>query len=139
MQRVPAVRKASVRPLAPWQVGRAINLLLSATSTGCSVETLARACGLSPSYFAHAFKASTGMPPHRWLFLHRVQRARELIEGTTESLSAISATCGFADQSHLTRAFRSVEGRSPAVWRRERRSGVTKAELVGRIPTLGKA
>jgi transcriptional regulator GlxA family with amidase domain len=122
-----------VKPLAPWQLDRAIKLLLSATSAGCSVETLARACGLSPSHFAHAFKASTGVPPHRWLLLHRVQRAREMIEGTTESLSAISASCGFADQSHLTRAFRSVEGRSPGVWRRERRSGVTTAERFDRL------
>ena len=130
MQRGPA------RTLAPWQVERAIKLLLLATSTGCSVETLARACGLSSSHFAHAFKASTGVPPHRWLLLNRVQRAREMIEGTTERLSAIAASCGFADQSHLTRAFRSVEGRSPAAWRRERRSGVTAAELVGRIQTV---
>ncbi len=136
MQRVPAIRKGSARPLAPWQVDRAVKLLLSATSTGCSVETLARACGLSGSHFAHAFKASTGVPPHRWLLLHRVQRAREMMEGTTESLSAIAVSCGFADQSHLTRAFRSIEGRCPAAWRRERRSGVTAAELVGRTQAV---
>lgn len=129
MQRVAAVQKPSARTLAPWQLDRAIKLLLSATSTGCSVETLARACGLSPSHFAHAFKASTGVPPHRWLLLHRVQRAREMMESTTESLSAIATSCGFADQSHLSRSFRSVMGRSPAAWRRERRSGVTAGEL----------
>src|SRR5687767_12854497 len=108
MQRVAAVQKHSTSTLAPWQLDRAIKLLLAATSTGCSVEALARACGLSPSHFAHAFKASTGVPPHRWLLLHRVQRAREMMESTTENLSAIATSCGFADQSHLTRAFRLV-------------------------------
>ena len=124
-----AIRKPPIRALAPWQVNRAIQLLYSAVNAPCSVETLAAACGVSRSHFAHAFKASTGVPPHRWLLLHRIQSARELMECTSDGLSAIAARCGFADQSHLTRAFRSVMGRSPAAWRRERRSGVTAAEL----------
>ena len=129
MQRVAEIQGNSVKALAPWQIRRAIQLLQAAISAGCSVETLAGACGLSPSHFAHAFKASTGVPPHRWLLLHRVHCAREMIECTNERLSAIALNCGFADQSHLTRAFRSVIGTSPAAWRRERRMGVTAAEL----------
>jgi AraC family transcriptional regulator len=129
MQTGEAVRKDLTRVLAPWQIHRAIRLLLSADGANCSVEMLACACGLSRSHFAHAFKASTGVPPHRWLLLHRVQRAREMMEGTSESLSAIAVSCGFADQSHFTRAFGSIVGASPAAWRRERRSGVTTAEL----------
>lgn len=132
MHRGQAVQRRAARALAPWQAQRAIQLLVSATSAGCSVEMLADACGLSPSHFAHAFKASTGVPPHRWLLLHRVQRARELMESTRNSLSAIAFSCGFSDQSHLTRAFRSVMGSSPAAWRRERRMGVTTAELQSR-------
>ena len=132
MQKGQAVQKGAARALAPWQAQRAIEILVSATSAGCSVGTLADACGLSPSHFAHAFKASTGVPPHRWLLLHRVQRAREVMESTTDSLSAIALSCGFSDQSHLTRAFRSVMGSSPAAWRRERRMGVTAAELQSR-------
>ena len=132
MQKGQAVQKGAARALAPWQAQRAIEILVSATSAGCSVGTLADACGLSPSHFAHAFKASTGVPPHRWLLLHRVQRAREVTESTTDSLSAIALSCGFSDQSHLTRAFRSVMGSSPAAWRRERRMGVTAAELQSR-------
>ena len=129
MQGVATGRRGSARALAPWQVHRAIELLISDPSARCSVSMLARACGLSDSHFAHAFKTSTGLPPHRWLSLHRVQRARELIESTGESLSSIAVSCGYADQSHLTRAFRSVLGSSPAAWRRERRMGVTAAEL----------
>jgi AraC family transcriptional regulator len=129
MQGVAGGRRGSARALAPWQVHRAIELLISDTSGHCSVSMLARSCGLSASHFAHAFKASTGVPPHRWLSLHRVQRAREMIESTGESLSAIAVTCGYADQSHLTRAFRSIIGTSPAAWRRQRRMGVTASEL----------
>jgi transcriptional regulator GlxA family with amidase domain len=123
-----ATGKDAARPLAAWQLQRAIRLLVSAGSAQCPVATLADHCGLSPSYFAHAFKASTGVPPHRWLLLHRVQCAREMMERTSEALSAIAASCGFADQSHFTRAFRTVMAASPAAWRREQRAGVTAAE-----------
>ena len=122
------VRNEPLRRLAPWQARRAIQLLTEATSTACPVATLATACGLSRSHFAHAFRATTGVPPHKWLLQHRVRRACELMEQTDESLAEIAQTCGFADQSHFSRRFRAVMGCSPAVWRRERRSGVTTAE-----------
>jgi AraC-like DNA-binding protein len=93
------------------------------------VATLAAACGLSRSHFAHAFRATTGVPPHKWLLLHRVRHACEMMERTDTCLAEIAHSCGFADQSHFSRTFRSVMGNSPAVWRRERRSGVTAIEL----------
>lgn len=124
-----ATRTASSSALAPWQLHRACQLLISATCNGCSVAKLAAACGLSSSHFAHAFKASTGVPPHRWLLRQRLERACEMMERSGESLSAIAHHCGFSDQSHFTRSFRSAVGRSPAAWRRERKSGVTTEEL----------
>ena len=120
--------KDAAGALAPWQVHRAIRLLRSAVGTDCPVGMLAEACGLSRSHFAHAFKASTGLPPHRWLLRLRIERACEMMERTRDSLSAIAVSCGFADQSHFTRAFRASTGSSPARWRRARRAGVTAAE-----------
>lgn len=123
------VRNQPPRRLAPWQVRRALQLLIKATASTCPVATLAAACGLSRSHFAHAFRATTGVPPHKWLLLHRVRHACEMMERSDRRLAEIAHSCGFADQSHFSRTFRSVMGSSPAVWRRERRSGVTDVEL----------
>lgn len=106
-----------------------MQLLAKAIATPCPVAALAAACGLSRSHFAHAFRATMGVPPHKWLLLHRVRRACEMMERTDRRLAEIAQSCGFADQSHFSRTFRAVMGSSPAVWRRERRSGVTAAEL----------
>ena len=133
------VRNEPVRRLAPWQVRRAVQLLINSISTDCSVAALAGACGLSPSHFAHAFRTTMGVPPHKWLLLQRIGRAREMMEQTDKTLAEIALTCGFADQSHFTRTFRSMVGRSPAVWRRERRSGVTAAELAIAASQMGSA
>jgi len=129
MQMRGPVRNRSPGALAPWQLRRAIRLLLAATASGCSVASLARACGLSASHFAHGFKAATGVPPHRWLLLHRLACARDMMLAGTESLSSIAVSCGFSDQSHLTRVFRSEMGCSPAAWRRQQRAGVSAREL----------
>jgi AraC family transcriptional regulator len=125
MARVDPVRRTG-GGLAPWQGELAAQLLLRDLSADPRIADLASRCGLSRSHFAKAFKASMGLPPHRWLILRRIQRAQELMERTEDSLSAIAASCGFADQSHLTRVFHAEVGTSPAAWRRERRAGMAR-------------
>ena len=108
--------------LAPWQERRAKEMLLDDLQVDHSLSDLAVACGVSARHLARAFKATTGLPPHRWLLRRRVERAKELLEGTDESLGGIALACGFADQSHFTRVFQALAGSSPGAWRRQRRT-----------------
>jgi AraC-like DNA-binding protein len=124
MARGQEVRNVRRGGLAPWQIELASHLLLGDLGDNRPVSELASACGLSRSHFAKAFKASMGTPPHRWLLRQRVHRAGEMLERTEESISVISSSCGFADQSHLTRIFHAMVGSSPADWRRQRKAGV---------------
>jgi len=125
MARDDAMQKVSPGGLAPWQVELALRHLLRDLCADFPVEELARLCGLSRCYFTRAFRISLGVTPHRWLVRQRVRRAGEMLERTEESISAIAQSCGFADQSHLTRMFRALVGASPAAWRRRRRAGFT--------------
>lgn len=108
--------------LAPWQERRAKDMLRAHIDGDISLEQLAGACGLSRSHFARAFKKSAGMPPHRWLLVRRVERARDLLLNSALSLEQIAERCGFADQSHFTRVFVNLVGAPPGEWRRCRRS-----------------
>jgi AraC-like DNA-binding protein len=65
--------------LAPWQAKRAKELLSANLNGRLSLTPLAGECGLSTRHFARAVRQSTGVPPHRWLFKHRVERARHLL------------------------------------------------------------
>ncbi len=105
--------------LAPWQVRCATELMIERLGTDMSLSEAAGACGLSPNYFARAFKQSVGTPPHRWLLLQRVLRAKSLLRDAKFSLSDIAGACGFADQSHFTRVFTSIVGASPGAWRKQ--------------------
>lgn len=81
-----------------------------------SLASLAALTGLSMFHFCRVFEAALGMPPAAYLRNRRVQRARQLISKGC-ALADAAAMAGFADQSHMTRLFRSMLGASPAQWR----------------------
>jgi AraC family transcriptional regulator len=104
--------------LAPWQVRRAKEIFSAKLDNGVALKEVARECGLSLSYFSRAFRRSVGVPPHTWLLQHRIEVAKEKLRDRRVSVSQVALTCGFADQSHLTRVFTRMVGLSPAAWRR---------------------
>lgn len=119
-----ALRRIASGGLASWQVALAQRLLLNDLRADQSLQQIAAHCGLSRSYFEKAFKASLGAPPHQWLVRQRIQRAARMLEQTSDGIGAIAVSCGFTDQSHFTRVFRTMVGLSPAAWRRQRKAGL---------------
>lgn len=85
------------------------------------VERLAIVAGLSLHHFARAFKASVGIPPHRFMVERRIAVARNLLTSTDRSIPDIALAAGFSDQSHLSRHFRQSLGISPSAFRRSHR------------------
>jgi transcriptional regulator GlxA family with amidase domain len=49
---------------------------------------------------------------------HRVERSKSMLQHSDVALAEIAGLCGFADQSHFTRMFKSFVGMTPAAWRR---------------------
>jgi AraC-like DNA-binding protein len=106
--------------LAPWQLTRATELIDAHPTGDLSLAALARECRLSPSHFARAFRASTGLAPHQWLVRRRVEKAKAAMATTDRPLTDIATDAGFADQSHFTRVFTRLVGIPPGAWRRNR-------------------
>jgi len=105
--------------LTPLRLSRAITLLESSVTNRMSLSQIAIECGLSSTYFARAFKVSTGLSPYRWLAQHRIEKASQTLTSTLLPLSEIAAQCGFADQAHFARVFRNTKGVPPSIWRRD--------------------
>jgi AraC family transcriptional regulator len=108
--------------LAPWRVRRAADILRTSLTDSPTLTELAGEVGMSPYHFLRAFKASVGVPPHRYQMNLRLQRARELLEITDLPMSEIAAHVGYDDPSYLARLFRRHFGTTPVSYRRERRS-----------------
>ncbi|WP_354107997.1 AraC family transcriptional regulator [Bradyrhizobium sp. LB14.3] len=75
------------------------------------VADVAKACGFSRGHFTRSFRITTGMTPHKWLLLRRIQHAKTLLLESSITAAEIAVICGFADQSHLTRVFTRSSGR----------------------------
>jgi len=83
---------------------------------------LARVAGLSASAFGRRFRDLTGMSPQRWQMDARVRLAqRLLLDEPEEPLATVACRAGFSDQSHFSRAFLDIVGKSPMAWLRQRR------------------
>jgi AraC family transcriptional regulator len=115
---VPGSRRLGM--LSPAQEHRVVSLLLDDIAGDPGLAELASLCGLSRAHFLRAFKRTMGLPPHRWLLLQRVMRAKELLQHSSKPINEIALECGFADQSHLTRVFSKAIGVGPGAWRRQR-------------------
>lgn len=101
------------------------------------LQELADLVGLSPSYLSHAFKAATGMPPHRYQMTARIRRACAMLTATDLPLSEIADRAGFSDQPHFTRVFRKLTGRTPAAWRGEPGCGAKSRTAAPRWAAAG--
>lgn len=88
-------------------IGRAIGL-----------NDLASLAGMSRFHFAREFRAHSGITPMRCRTMARMECAKVKLVTRKKSISAVSASCGFASQSHMTRVFRATTGETPAAFRR---------------------
>lgn len=122
---IPQIARRVQARLATWQEMRAKDMIMAHLDGEISLEALADACGMSRAHFAKAFRASTGVPPHRWMVLQRVERAKHYLAHGDMPLGQIAQFCGFSDQSHFTRTFARVVGVNPGTWRRGRRRSPT--------------
>ena len=107
--------------LAPWQKRRVIDLFTEHLDGNLTLPMAAGQCRLSVSHFARAFRRTFGTPPHRYLVLQRVERAKVILSRSDCALSEVSQQTGFSDQAAFTRTFKAAIGITPGQWRRQQR------------------
>jgi AraC-like DNA-binding protein len=80
------------------------------------LATLAELAGVTRFQVIRDFKRRTGLTPGAYIRQRRQLAAARFIEEGL-SLAQASAAAGFADQSHLTRVFRSIQGVTPHMFK----------------------
>ena len=79
-----------------------------------SLAELAGVVQLSVFHFTRKFRTEFGCPPHTYVMNRRIERAKVQLAKENIPLKAIAASCGFSDQSHMTRLFRRLLGVTPS-------------------------
>jgi AraC family transcriptional regulator len=78
---------------------------------------VARRVGLHPVYLARLFRAAHGCGVAAYRRRLQVQEAARRLAESAEPAGQVALAAGFADQSHLCRAFKAELGFSPCAWR----------------------
>jgi AraC family transcriptional regulator len=85
---------------------------------GPSLDQMAAVARLSAYHFARQFKRATGLPPHQYVIMRRVERAKRVLQtGGDFSLAQVAAHAGFSDQSQFSRHFKRLVGVTPGEFR----------------------
>jgi AraC-like DNA-binding protein len=82
-----------------------------------TLSDIAQAAGASVWHLERSFSAALGVPLHTYLQHVRLARAMAMLRRGARSAEA-SQAAGFADQSHMTRAFRRWLGITPRTFQR---------------------
>ncbi len=96
----------------PSAIGQIKEFLWANYQRNVSVDELAHVTQLSRAYLIRAFRRSVGIPPYHWLLQVRIEQAKKLLSQGTP-IAQVAFEVGFADQSHLTRRFKSITGLTP--------------------------
>jgi AraC-like DNA-binding protein len=110
--------KLSSGGLAPRAVYALRERLQRSIENGVSVPELAEIAGLSLHHFIKVFRQSEGLTPHALLLQMRMERAIELLLGTTATVDEVAIRTGFSSSSHFVSTFARMIGVTPARLRR---------------------
>lgn len=78
------------------------------------LDDLAGQARLSVYHFARSFKDTTGMAPHEFVTMRRMERAKTLLLGTRHSVPEIAYAVGYSNVGHFRRLLRRYTGFGPS-------------------------
>ena len=79
-----------------------------------NIENVASRYGITSRYLQKLFLKHTGLTPKLYSKIHRFQNSLSLVAKKDTSLTSIAYDCGYFDQSHFIREFKSFTGRTPS-------------------------
>jgi AraC family transcriptional regulator len=106
--------------LPGYRLRRVTDYIASNLDKDLSLPDLAGLSGASPHHFGELFRQSTGMSPHRYVLVRRIERAKDLLRNPMLNVLDVAVQTGFRDQSHFTKVFRRIAGMTPSQYRADR-------------------
>ena len=82
-----------------------------------SLDKLARDLNISVGYASDCFKKNMDISVMRYVQNVKIDRAKNLLLSTDNSILYIGILLGFYDQSHFSRTFKTIVGVSPTTYR----------------------
>jgi AraC family transcriptional regulator len=113
------VGAAAARPESgrPRWLSRAVAYVESEFRRSLRLTEVAREVGMHPAHLSRVFRRQIGVPIGDYVHRLRVRYAAEALRRPGARLVDVAVDAGFADQSHMTRLFKRITGRTPGEFR----------------------
>jgi AraC family transcriptional regulator len=103
--------------LPKYKLQQTIDYIQANLDRKLSLEAIAQNLNMSVYHFCDLFKQSVGISPYKYVLQQRVERAKQLLKDEESAIVDIAIECGFANQTHLNKHFRSFTGVTPNTYR----------------------
>jgi AraC-like DNA-binding protein len=78
---------------------------------------IAEGVGVSEDYLSRVFGRELGISPWEYLNRYRIEKAKDLLRSTYESVALIGSKVGFPDPAYFSRVFHRIAGMAPSAYR----------------------
>lgn len=82
-----------------------------------TTQEIADALFISRPYLSKKFREETGQTLKNFILTHKIDEAKRLLKYTNKPLLSIAFYLGFSSQSHFTREFKKITGKTPGDYR----------------------
>ena len=103
--------------MVPDCIQEARTYLLDNYHMRITLDDLAKRFSMNKFYFQKLFKRYTGFTPNEFLIFTRLNRAKELLRTTNDTINQIAFEVGIENSSHFINQFKQREGITPHAFR----------------------
>ncbi|MBL7716344.1 MAG: AraC family transcriptional regulator [Bdellovibrionales bacterium] len=100
------------------QIKKSVELMHAKWAKPWTLQSLAKELGMSRAGFALKFRKGMGDTPVQYLTKLRMQKAMELLSGTSDSVEVVASAVGYQDAFGFSKAFKKITGMPPREFRK---------------------
>lgn len=117
LQTAPDLPGGWLRALGDKRLAPALQLMHGDPARNWHLDELAKSCAMSRTTFAEHFRQQAGVAPITYLTQWRIRLAERALSESSEPISVVAQTLGYASDSAFSNAFKRETGLSPKAWR----------------------
>ena len=101
------------------QISKTLAAIHNSLEQKWSLEDLAEIAGMSRTNYSVKFKELSGMTPLDYLTYCRLDKAKQLLTETSQSVPEVSEAIGYPAHEHFQKLFKKKIGKTPSAYRKE--------------------
>lgn len=120
IQQLQSDAQAGVAAVKNPLINKAIKYIQKNYAEDISLITLSQHLNISSVYLSQLFKKELGISPIKFIINYRIERAKELLKETDDTIYNIAVKVGFWESKHFSKTFKRVTGVTPMQYKKSK-------------------